>query len=239
MNSRNGLDDYAARGFPSYPMGPGQCAQVSGQILDDHAGKGRSRIARFIPTMLLIVLVIFAGYYIYDHNDGFGFDTELKVVVSGSMDGEPRDQYDIKSIPLGSLVWIKKVPSDSDTFYSSLREGDVLTFNYRHPISGENMVVTHRIISIEQGNGGFTYTLKGDSIADDPTNGSVQKVTSYSGDIIGKVSGVSPWLGQLVIFMSTLEGRICLIGIPCAIIVLAEFNSIRKNMASLRRGDAE
>ena len=200
------------------------------------------RLHKILKIGIIVAVLAVTAFYIHDHNDGFGLDTEFKVVVSGSMDGEPRDEYPIHTIPTGSLVWIKPVPADpgdAAEFYSSLSVGDVLTFDYAHPITKEVMVVTHRIISIAEDTKGYVFELQGDSIADDPTNGSVQKVTSYSGDVIGKVSGVSPWLGQLVIFLSTLEGRICLIGIPCAIIVLAEFNSIRKNMASLRRGDAE
>ena len=109
----------------------------------------------------------------------------MRIVVSGSMDGEPRDQYDIETIPTGSAVFISEVPTSenaSKTFYSSLKVGDVLTFNYRNPVSHENMVVTHRIIDIKETNGVFTYTLAGDSIRDDPTNSSIQVVTSDSED---------------------------------------------------------
>ncbi len=193
--------------------------------------------SKAIALAIVVLAVSFSAYYIYDHNDGFGTDTDFKIVVSGSMDGERRTQYEIDTIPLGSLIWIKKVPTDPQTasdFYKNIAIGDVLTFSYTHPISKESMVVTHRVIDILESEGVFTYTLKGDSIDDDPTNGSTQTVTSASGDIIGKVSGVSPWLGQLTIFLSTMEGKIALIAIPCLILVAAEVSNIIRNVRKIR-----
>lgn len=190
-----------------------------------------------IGIAAMLIAVSFAAYYIYDHNDGFGTDTDFKIVVSGSMDGERRTQYEIETIPLGSLIWIKKVPTDPQTaygFYKDIAIGDVLTFNYSHPVSKESMVVTHRVIDISETGGVYTYTLKGDSIADDPTNGSVQKITSNSGNIIGKVSGVSPWLGQITIFLSTIEGKIALIAIPCLALIAIEVVNIIRNVKKLK-----
>ena len=193
--------------------------------------------SKAIALAFVLLAVSLTAYYIYDHNDGFGTDTDFKIVVSGSMDGERRTQYEIETIPLGSLVWIKKVPTDPQTasdFYKGIDVGDVLTFNYTHPISKESMIVTHRVIDISESKGVYSYTLKGDSIDDDPTNGSTQTVTSASGAVIGKVSGVSPWLGQLVIFLSTTLGKIALIAIPCLILVSVEVKSIIGNVRKLR-----
>lgn len=173
-------------------------------------------------AILIVLVVCLTGYAAYLNGGSLDFsDTEAKVVVSGSMDGEPRD-YDIRNIPTGSLIMIRQVPSDPSDFYSSLKVGDVLTFDYIHPVSHESMVVTHRIIAIDESSGVYTYTLKGDSVADDPTNGSVQTVTSDSGDVIGKVVGVSHWLGVLAVFVSTWTGRLCLILIPCVILIVSE-----------------
>ncbi len=124
------------------------------------------------------------------------------------------------------MVLIHRVPSDSASFYASLKVGDVLTFDYTHPVSKEHMVVTHRIVSISESAGAYTYTLKGDSIADDPTNGSVQTVTSDSGAVIGKVVGVSHALGVLAVFMSTWTGKLCLVLIPCILLIISEVRNI-------------
>ncbi|MGN0097887.1 MAG: hypothetical protein ACI38Y_00995 [Candidatus Methanomethylophilaceae archaeon] len=196
-----------------------------------------SDMKRLVPIAAVIVVIGSATGYMWSQNgNSLDFsETDYKIVVSGSMAGEPRDQYDIRTIPVKSLVFIHKVPSDdAEGFYGSLEVGDVLTFDYVHPVSKENMVVTHRIISISENAGVYTYTCKGDSIADDPTNGSVQIVTSLSDDVIGKVVGVSPTLGSLVVFLSTGTGKLCLIIVPCLILILSEAGNI---IRILRKGD--
>lgn len=198
-----------------------------------------SRTVKFATIAVLVLLSASAcALFVYDRNGGSLdlSDTDVKIVISGSMDGEPRSQYDIPTIPVESMVFIRKIPEgdDSQQFFSSLEVGDVITFEYRHPVSKETMVVTHRIIAMTEASGMYTYTCKGDSIADDPTNGSVQVVTSASGDVIGKVVGVSHVLGQAVVFLSTGMGKVCLIVIPCLILIVSEVGNI---IRILRRGD--
>lgn len=182
-------------------------------------------VSRRTLTLWLVVVVVIAatlGYAAYINGGSPDYsDTEARIVVSGSMEGEPRDQYDIRIIPIGSLVLIHPVDD-----YSSLRVGDVLTFDYIHPTSFESMVVTHRIVSVSEADGVYTFTLTGDSIADDPTNGSVQVVTSDSGDIHGKVVGVAPLLGQIIVFLSSWTGKVCLILVPCLILIVSEVRNI-------------
>ena len=131
-----------------------------------------------VAAIVVIVVVAAVGYVFNLNGNSLNFsDTELRIVVSGSMDGEPREKYEIETIPTGSAVFISEVPTSESArneFYSDLRVGDVLTFNYMNPVSHENMVVTHRIIDIKESGGVYTYTLAGDSIRDDPTNSSTQ-----------------------------------------------------------------
>ncbi len=195
-------------------------------------GSGPSKGTVATIAVVAIVAGLSIGYATYLNGGTLDFsDTEAKIVVSGSMDGQPRD-YPISTIPTGSLVVIHRATGSG--FYSSLEVGDVLTFDYVHPVSKESMVVTHRITSISESAGVYTYTLKGDSIADDPTNGSVQTVTSSSGDIVGEVVGVSHWLGVLAVFMSTWTGKFCLVLIPCVILIVSE---VRNIVRILRQGD--
>ncbi len=187
---------------------------------------------RTVALWMVVVVSVAAALGYAAHINGGSLDysdTEARVVVSGSMDGEPRD-YDIRTIPTGSLVLIRPIDD-----HSSLKVGDVLTFDYIHPTSFESMVVTHRIISISEADGVYTYTLTGDSIADDPTNGSIQVVTSDSGDIHGKVVGVAPLLGQLVVFLSSWTGKVCLILVPCLILIVSEV----RNIVRILKGDHE
>ena len=186
---------------------------------------------RVVKLVIAVVLVSVLLGYVYDRNGGsFDFsDTQVRIVISGSMDGEPREQYDIETIPVKSMVFISEVPTTEPArshFYQSLEVGDVLTFDYTHPVSHEHMVVTHRIVDIQSSGAGYTFTLAGDSIRDDPTNSSTQTVTSWSGDVIGEVTGVAPWLGALTVFISTTTGKVVLILIPCIILIASETRNI-------------
>ena len=198
----------------------------------------RSLLLKLIAIVIVLTILIGAGIHIYRlSGDSFDFsDTETRVVISGSMDGEPRTGYDIETIPTGSMVFIQKVPKGpyAYEFYSSLQIGDVVTFHYKHPITRENMVVTHRIIDISDSSGDIKFTMAGDSIQDDPTNSSKQVVYASSGDMIGKVTGVSPLLGDISVFLSSANGKAVLLGTFASIIFLIWFgpnlyrNIIRK-----------
>ena len=195
----------------------------------------------------IVAVMVFAawaiGYLGYCNGDSLDFsDTQVKVVISGSMDGEPRTDCDIETIPVKSMVFISEVPSDEgsrNAFYDSLEVGDVLTFDYIHPVSHESMTVTHRIVGITEADGVYTYMMQGDAIADDPLNHSVQIVTSDSGDIIGKVTGVSYALGALTVFLSTFEGKVCLIAVPCLLLIAMEILSLVRSSRGKGDGEAE
>ena len=197
-----------------------------------------SRRTLVVLAVAVVSVSAFVGY-LWDRNGGsLDFsDTEVMIVISGSMDGEPRTQYEISTIPLGSMVFVRDVPSDpagKEGFYSSLRVGDVLTFRYTHPFSHESMVVTHRIVDIAPSPEGYTFTMAGDVMRDDPTNSSVQVVTSQSGDVIGEVTGVSHWLGVLATFMSQWYGKVLFILVPCFLIIALELRSIMERLSELR-----
>lgn len=186
------------------------------------------KVAKLVIAVVLVSVLL---GYVYDRNGGsFDFsDTQVRIVISGSMDGEPREQYDIETIPVKSMVFISEVPTTEPArshFYQSLEVGDVLTFDYTHPVSHEHMVVTHRIVDIQSSGAGYMFTLAGDSIRDDPTNSSTQTVTSWSGDVIGEVTGVAPWLGALTVFISTTTGKVVLVLIPCIILIASETRNI-------------
>lgn len=178
-----------------------------------------------VVSMFLLLAVV--GYDLHSLNgDSFDFsDTETRVVISGSMDGEPRIGYDIETIPLESLVFIQKVPEGDQwyDFHKALDVGDVITFHYRNPVTKADMVVTHRIVGVSDSNGDIVFTLMGDAMADDPTNSSVQVVYASSGDIIGKVVGVSPDLGPVLLFLSSADGKATVLGCFASILFLIWF----------------
>ena len=68
-----------------------------------------------------------------------------------------------------------------------------------------------------------------------PTNSSTQIVTSDSGDVIGKVTGVSHILGIIITFLSTWNGKVIVIIIPCILLIISE----SKNIYNILKGNRE
>lgn len=101
-------------------------------------------------------------------------------VLTGSM--EP-------AIPEGSLLLVKK------TDLSELQVGDVISFYSKDPaLNGE--VNTHRILEIEEENGTYHFTTKGDA------NNAEDMYGTLGSDVIGKVIFSSLLLGKFVRLLS-------------------------------------
>lgn len=149
-------------------------------------------------------------------------NSQYLVVISGSMDGERQD-YEIESVPIKSFIKVDLIEEGKEEeFYSSLKKGDVLTFNYL-PLN--NTTITHRIVEEpELIDGVYRYTLKGDAVEGDDTQ------TLYSdgrtGEILGKVSFVSVPLGHFYFFVSSKVGTLVLIILPCSAICIFEIVKI-------------
>ncbi len=137
--------------------------------------------------VLTIIVVTLAGaglYSLYDFNgDSFDFrDSEMRLVITGSMDGEKTD-YEIATIPIDSLIMVKHIDKkDMDT----IQVGDVLAYE-----RGNRMIV-HRVVEIiDLGNDKYEFITKGDA---NPSN----DPSVYSETVIGKVVGVSSYGGMFV-----------------------------------------
>ena len=134
-------------------------------------------------TVCAVFLVVLSAYALYDLN-GHSFDLtdrEMMIVVTGSMDGEPQD-YDISTIPVRSLVMVEHIGQDE---ISDLKIGDVVAY-----YSG-SIVIMHRLVEF----GDDHLVLKGDA------NVSSENVPFE--DVMGKVVGVSPILGQVFYFIKS------------------------------------
>lgn len=147
-------------------------------------------------------------------------NTQFLVVASSSMDGEKQDDYSIKTIPVKSLIAIDLVKEGKEEdFYSQLKKGDVLTFNY---VPLNNVTITHRIISdpVKDSSGVYKFILRGDAVEESETQ------TVYSdgrtGEILGKVTYVSLPLGQIYYFISSKLGTMLLVVLPCSLIAIIE-----------------
>lgn len=119
-------------------------------------------------------------------------------VLTGSM--EP-------AIPEGSLLLIKK------TDPSALQVGDVISFYSKDPsLNGE--VNTHRIMEIEEENGTYLFTTKGDA------NNVKDIYGTLGSDVIGKVVFSSLFLGKIVRLLSNPLIFLPVVILPLTIIII-------------------
>lgn len=185
----------------------------------------------------LALFVLFVSVTSKKDSDGAAtvFGRQLRFVQSDSMAAcELTDvgSYKIKSIPVRSCVFIETVPENESQraeWYADLRVGDVLTFKY---VYTKQKTITHRIVDItENGSGGYFITLEGDNKNSDSDlltqtiNTSLADSPNY---VIGKVTGHSYLLGLLVYAFKTPVGIVCLVIIPCFVIIVFEIMRLIK-----------
>lgn len=208
----------------------------------------KSKVRKALSITIDVVLYLFMAICIFaliaavvskkDGGDGAlnVFGTEMRIVVSESMakseNSDDVSQYKIKDLPLRSMVFIQTVPEDEDKaaeWYSKLQVGDVLTFKYLE--SARQEVVTHRIIAIDATANGYKLTLKGDN---NGTKSHAGKQTIYTSSkdypvsdsdakfnfVIGKVTGRSVVLGNIVYIVRQPVGAALIIIVPCAAIII-------------------
>ena len=137
------------------------------------------RWAPAVPIATVVVLVLAATLPML-------LGDKTYTVMGGSM--EP-------AIPLGAAVVVEKVPA------SELSTGDVITYQ-----GGSNLVVTHRINSIENKNGVLIFHLKGDA------NGTVDVTPIGAGSVLGRVRYNVPLAGYLIYYAGQGLGRAVLMG---------------------------
>ncbi len=165
---------------------------------DGHKGT-RNLIKRILISVLLLVAaggIIMIGC-LGSERGLFGF--QARIVMSSSMESQADVGYAIRNIPAGSLILLTLVPQKEqarDSFYASLKVGDVLTFSYR--VIGGNTVVTHRIRHIERRGSGYFIVLCGDN----GTHVGTQTINTSDAQspnrVIGKVVWKSHFLGVLL-----------------------------------------
>lgn len=193
--------------------------------------KNALRIASDVLLFLLVAIALFILIIsIVSKKDSDGtatvFGYQLRFVQSNSMEVcEETDvsNYEIKSIPIKSCVFIQTAPendAEREAWYQTLKEGDVLTIKY---VYIKQETITHRIIEISQTEtGGYVFTLEGDNKSSD-ANLLRQTIDTSLADnpnyIVGKVTGQSYVLGLMVYAFKSPIGIVCLIIVPCLIII--------------------
>lgn len=199
-----------------------------------------------------LALVIFSFSFKKTSDDALTiFGMQARIIQSDSMEKSEFtnvSKYDIKSIPVKSLVFIQTVPEDekdAEKWFNSLKVGDVLTFRY---VYNGQVTITHRIVKIEdkkEPSGGRIITLEGDNKT--ATNNLMQQTldTSRHFDptcynyIIGKVTGQSHFLGLALYAVNTPVGMFCIVVLPCLIIIIMEIVRIVSVFSEEKRKKAE
>ncbi len=159
------------------------------------------------------------------------FGYQFMTVLTESMEKNDEtdvSKYDIKDIPVKSLIVIDTVPEDkaeADAWYAKLTRGDVLTFRYYY--AGKQITITHRITFIEKNaNGGYDITLKGDNPGGEGVHAMEQKIDTSETEsfnyVIGRVTAKSYILGLLISLMKSKVGIVCIVIIPSLIIAIME-----------------
>ncbi len=153
---------------------------------------------------------------------------QMRIVVSDSMgkcDQTDVSGYEIKDIPVKSMVFIDLVPQKEEEaakWYADLKVGDVLTFRYLYV---KQETITHRITKITPKEGGYIIDLEGDNKASDADTMSQTIDTTKTNSpnyIVGKVTGQSYAVGLLLTAVKSPVGIVCIIIIPCLIIMVLE-----------------
>ena len=209
------------------------------------------RIGRIAGNVLLYVFIAICLFGVVvtvsskKDRDGTAtvFGMQMRVVETPSMEKcESTDVsgFEIRDIPVGSMVFIDTVPRDTakaQQFYAELAPGDVLTFKY--VIDSKQTTITHRIVSItEDGSGGYRILLRGDNRSAE-TQASEQVIytsqTSSPNYVIGKVTGQSLVFGTFVRLLSSAVGIICVVILPALVILVLEVLKIVRMLGASKK----
>lgn len=140
---------------------------------------------------LLCNLVIIVKGSLYPEKPPSVFGTTPMVVLSGSMSGTAEDHIEV-----GDLIFVGKTTPEK------LEVGDVIAF-----MEGE-IVVTHRIVGIENGDDGLQFRTKGDA------NNTEDRNLVSADNLVGIYTGRIPKVGDFAIFLQTPMGMLLFIGVP-------------------------
>ncbi|MBQ8308806.1 MAG: hypothetical protein IJX96_03130 [Clostridia bacterium] len=179
-----------------------------------------------VLALVLFVLIVSIATKKGDDGAATIFGKQMRIVQSDSMakcELTDVSAYEIKDLPVKTLLVIETVPkTQSDEWYRQLKEGDVLTFRYKYT---EQVTITHRISKItEKETGGFVIELTGDNkSSEDNLSQTIDtsQIDSFN-YVIGKVVWANYPLGWLIYALRSPVAVVCLIIIPCAIVIVLE-----------------
>jgi len=152
----------------------------------------RTRILLTVAIVLVVALSAVGALMVFNKSPDL-LGSEFRVIVTGSMDGEPQTQYedtnfDIRTIPVNSLIAIHKLSGDRSDY---VKVGDVIGF-YSEALGGN---IYHRVIEIDEGKG--RYVTHGD--ANGPGENELVPFEKANGIVVNVNHGV----GEGVRFVQT------------------------------------
>ena len=170
-----------------------------------------STIMYAIIVILLLVGVVLIAYVVDFKIRDSKLETPLYgayVIVSGSM--EPL-------IKVRDAVIIKRATEDN------IKVGDVVTYRSLDP-AFYGILITHRVINIEEEDGNLIYITKGDH------NETIDRTPVSFGQIQGKVIMRIPKIGYLKYFLIEYYGWIIAILVPSVAIISYDIVKLFKNV---------
>ena len=197
------------------------------------------KVCKIVGNVLLYAVLIIALFAVVlsvaTKKDADGattmFGKQLRIVRSDSMASCAEtdvSEFDIKDLPVKTLLIIDVVPTETEAakeWYKGVKEGDVLTFRYQYT---EQVTITHRVTKITEKEGGYIIELAGDNKASEDTLTQTIDTTdteSYN-YVIGKVVWANFPLGWFIYALKTPAVIMCVIIIPCLIIIVLEIIKI-------------
>ncbi len=154
----------------------------------------------FLTMMVLVIIPIVAFTLITSKTDKLA-GIKSFVVLTGSM--EP-------GISTGSVIFTK--PSEA------YKKGEVIAFNK------DGKTITHRIVDAQITNGAFEYTTRGDA------NNANDSEAVLGASVVGQQVFALPYLGKIILFLSTSKGFVVFIVTPIILFVLLELWNIKKEL---------
>lgn len=152
--------------------------------------------------ILFVNLVILLNSFIHPDKVPSFFGWKPFIVLSGSMESE---------IFPGDIAIVKEEAEDS------LKENDIIAFKK------DDLVITHRIVKINNGDGKKKYITKGDN-----NNAEDNDFVLYE-DIEGKYMFKISRLGNLAMFIQTPIGIIVSLSIPFILLLIIQITDSRYN----------
>ncbi len=156
-------------------------------------------------VVFIVILIIVAGFMVKGKLDG-GVPSvgpyKLYVVLSGSMN---------PVFNTGSIIAVNDVDA------ASVAEGDIITF--KNP-ADESMIVTHRVVEVEEENGELVFITKGDA------NDAKDADPVPAANLLGREQMDIPYVGYVAEFAKTQKGLLFLIVIPGSLILLSEIRNL-------------